>query len=144
MEKPPIGLKTFFWITDIGFILYWLITLLQVIPEELLFKDYDNPILQAWNWSFLPLDLAISATGLASLLLFRREHRSVENAGAHFAYADLLFWAAGYRVLGIAPGFRLAMVATEFVFVVVSTLVSAATDLRKILAGRLTSLVRSA
>jgi len=38
--------------------------LAHVIPESYLFKDYDNPILQAWNWSFLPLDLCISFTDL--------------------------------------------------------------------------------
>jgi hypothetical protein len=43
-----------------------------VIPDELLFKDYDNPILSAWNWSFLPLDLAISATGLTALRRAKR------------------------------------------------------------------------
>jgi hypothetical protein len=65
-------LKFFFLVTDIGFILYWLITLLHLIPPEYLFQDYTNPILTAWNWSFLPLDLFISATGLTSLYLYRR------------------------------------------------------------------------
>ncbi|HNP71669.1 MAG TPA: DUF5360 family protein [Kouleothrix sp.] len=65
-------LKPFFLVTDIGFIAYWLITLLALIPEAYLFKDYHEPLLVAWNWSFLPLDLLISATGLASLLLHRR------------------------------------------------------------------------
>jgi hypothetical protein len=65
-------LKFFFMVTDIGFILYWLITLLHLIPPEYLFQDYTNPILTAWNWSFLPLDLFISATGLTSLYLYRR------------------------------------------------------------------------
>ena len=65
-------LKFFFLITDIGFILYWLITLLHLIPPEYLFQDYTNPILTAWNWSFLPLDLFVSATGLTSLFLYRR------------------------------------------------------------------------
>jgi hypothetical protein len=65
-------LKFFFLVTDIGFILYWLITLLHLIPPEYLFQDYTNPILTAWNWSFLPLDLFVSATGLTSLLLYRR------------------------------------------------------------------------
>lgn len=64
-------LKYYFLVVDIGFILYWAITLLGVIPNEHLFKDYDNPILVAWNWSFLPLDLLISATGLSSLWLWR-------------------------------------------------------------------------
>lgn len=66
-------LKPFFLVTDIGFILYWLITLAHVIPAEYLFQDYTNPILVAWNWSFLPLDLMISATGLLSLYLHKRE-----------------------------------------------------------------------
>jgi hypothetical protein len=72
-EKPKSEfkiLKIFFLVTDIGFILYWLITLLHIIPAEYLFKDYNNPILVAWNWSFLPLDLSISLTGITTLILF--------------------------------------------------------------------------
>lgn len=65
-------LRWFFLVTDIGFIVYWVITAVHLIPKEYLFKDYDNPILMAWNWSFLPLDLFISATGLASLYFYRR------------------------------------------------------------------------
>lgn len=67
-------LKPFFLITDIGFIIYWIITLLHIIPQEYLFKDYSNPIMIAWNWSFLPLDMAISFTGLSSLFLFRKQN----------------------------------------------------------------------
>ena len=55
-----------FLIVDLGFIAYWAITLVGVILDEYLFKDYDKPILSAWNWSFLPLDLAISASGLTA------------------------------------------------------------------------------
>jgi hypothetical protein len=65
-------LRWFFLVTDIGFIVYWTITAIHVIPKDYLFKDYDNPILMAWNWSFLPLDLFISATGLLSLYFYRR------------------------------------------------------------------------
>jgi hypothetical protein len=65
-------LKPFFWFTDIGFIVYWLVTALHLIPPEFLFQDYTNPILTAWNWSFLPLDLLISASGLASLWAYNR------------------------------------------------------------------------
>lgn len=65
-------LRPFFLVVDIGFIVYWLVTLLKIIPADYLFKDYANPILQAWNWSFLPLDLLISATGFYSLFLWRR------------------------------------------------------------------------
>ncbi len=69
-------LKYYFLVVDVGFILYWLITLLGVIPNEYLFKDYNNPILVAWNWSFLPLDLFISGSGLTSLYLWKRNIKS--------------------------------------------------------------------
>jgi hypothetical protein len=58
-------LKTMFVIVDLGFIAYWVCAGLQLFPQDYLFKDYDNPILQAWNASFLPLDLLVSATGLS-------------------------------------------------------------------------------
>lgn len=64
--------RRLFWITDIGFIVYWLITAFRIIPPEYLYTDYADPLLVAWNWSFFPLDLFISATGLASLHAYRR------------------------------------------------------------------------
>jgi len=60
-------LRLLFWITDLGFIAYWLATALHLIPLEGAFKDYADPTLLAWNWSFFPLDLLISATGLYAL-----------------------------------------------------------------------------
>ncbi len=66
-------LKPFFWFADLGFIVYWLITALHLIPAQYLFQDYTNPILTAWNWSFLPLDLAISLSGLSALWAFRQK-----------------------------------------------------------------------
>jgi len=68
------SLRYFFLIVDIGFILYWLITAFSLIPAEYLFNDYQNEILVNWNWSFLPLDLFVSASGLYSLYLFRRKN----------------------------------------------------------------------
>lgn len=64
-------MKPFFLVTDIGFIVYWLVTLFKLIPPVYLFNNYNDPVLVAWNWSFLPLDLLISATGLTSLALHR-------------------------------------------------------------------------
>jgi hypothetical protein len=60
-------LKVVFVVVDVGFVAYWFCALLQLFPEDYLFKDYENPILQAWNFSFLPLDLLVSATGLSSV-----------------------------------------------------------------------------
>ncbi|MFO1524466.1 MAG: DUF5360 family protein [Turneriella sp.] len=73
------SLRIFFLITDIGFILYWVITLIGVIPASYLFKDYLNPILSAWNWSFLPLDLMISFSGLWSLRLMSKADARWKN-----------------------------------------------------------------
>ena len=72
-------LKPFFLVVDIGFIIYWLITLFKLIPAEYLFNDYQNPILVAWNWSFLPLDLLISATGLTSVYLYNQKREEWRN-----------------------------------------------------------------
>lgn len=63
--------------TDIGMLLYWSITALMALsiialPGEWLFKDYHDPRVMAWNWSFLPLDLLLSFTGLWALRLERR------------------------------------------------------------------------
>lgn len=66
-------LKILFLFTDIGFIVYWLITALHLIPLELAFKDYANPILVDWNWSFFPLDMFISLTGFLSLYFLSKK-----------------------------------------------------------------------
>lgn len=61
-------------ITDIGMLAYWCITALMAlsvlsIPGELLFKDYHDPRVVAWNWSFMPLDIIFAITGLWALRL---------------------------------------------------------------------------
>lgn len=61
--------KVIMLLTDLFFILYWAATAFAWFPPEILFQDYHDPMVTAWNWSFLPLDLLISASGLASLLL---------------------------------------------------------------------------
>jgi len=71
-------MKFFFYATDIGFIVYWLVAAFANLPPEYLFKDYDNPIMVAWNWSFLPLDLLISATGLSCLWFTKRNAERAE------------------------------------------------------------------
>lgn len=66
-------LKPLFLIVDIGFITYWLITALHLIPAEYLYNDYTNPILVHWNWSFFPLDIFVSITGLYSIYLKNKQ-----------------------------------------------------------------------
>jgi Family of unknown function (DUF5360) len=68
------SLKYFFLLVDITFIVYWSITALHLIPPEMLYNDYTNPILVHWNWSFFPLDMFISATGLYSVYLSSQQN----------------------------------------------------------------------
>jgi hypothetical protein len=72
-------LRYIFLVTDIGFIIYWLITLLKLIPDEYLYQDYTNELLIAWNWSFFPLDICVSFTGLLSLYLWEKQNDSWEK-----------------------------------------------------------------
>ncbi len=37
------------------------------LQTEWLFRDYADPAVVAWNWSFLPLDLAASFSGLIAV-----------------------------------------------------------------------------
>jgi hypothetical protein len=70
------SLRWFMFITDIGFLAYWMIVFLSLLPNEFLYKDYDNPIMVAWNLSFIPLDIMVSITGLLSIALYRRSHKA--------------------------------------------------------------------
>jgi len=89
-----------FLATDLGFIAYWLVTLLHLVPAEYLFNDYADPMMTAWNWSFLPLDLLVSVTGLTALALERRgdpRFRDFAVISLAFTFASglnaLAFWA---------------------------------------------------
>jgi hypothetical protein len=84
--------KLLMLLTDLGFAAYWLVTALGLIPESWLFKDYHDPLLMAWNWSFLPLDLLVSASGLAGLALVARRHRPrLRAAGRRLMLLSLAF-----------------------------------------------------
>jgi Family of unknown function (DUF5360) len=70
-------LRALFLLTDWGFIVYWTVTALAAahviaLPAEWLFRDYANPSVVAWNWSFLPLDLAASISGLMAVRAARQ------------------------------------------------------------------------
>ncbi|MFD1538617.1 DUF5360 family protein [Nonomuraea guangzhouensis] len=68
----PRTTKALMLVTDVGFVVYFTVTGLGLIPPEWAFADYANPLMADWNWSFLWIDLLASATGLTSLLLLRR------------------------------------------------------------------------
>eukprot|EP01035_Chromulina_nebulosa_P062655 gene62655-85681_t len=62
---------------DIGMLLYWGMAALACcgilhLPVSAMYDGYGTPMIDAWNWSFAPLDLSFALTGLASLALARR------------------------------------------------------------------------
>ena len=96
-------MKPFVLVTDVGFLIYWAVSLLilagvEVVPTAWLFKDYDDPIVYAWNWSFFPLDMVLSICGLLAV----RRH----------ATGDPSWWAANL-LLAIWPCYFLPRLARE-------------------------------
>lgn len=64
--------------TDLGFVVYWAVSALYAaglveIPPDVLFADYHDARAIAWNWSFLPLDLAVTGFGLWALAASRNQ-----------------------------------------------------------------------
>ncbi len=95
-------LKWFFLVVDFSFILYFSATAIGIIPIEYAYSDYTNPILVSWNWSFLPLDIVISLTGLSSIYLHRKGRAEWKSIA--FTRSNILFWVDGHIILGDSPG----------------------------------------
>jgi hypothetical protein len=83
-------LKKFFLLVDLGFILYWTVTYLHLIPNELLFSNYNNPLVVSWNWSFVFIDLLTSITGLVSLVMYSKQN----YLWFYFAFISLVLTSA--------------------------------------------------
>ncbi|WP_198351804.1 DUF5360 family protein [Streptomyces typhae] len=84
------AVKVAMLVTDLGFLAYWSAALLALIPAEYAYKDYGDPVMSDWNYSFLPLDIAASATGLASLFLLRAARSGRPAATARVAWRPLM------------------------------------------------------
>lgn len=80
--KPmPRRLAAALLVTDLAFLAYWSASALQLVgvadvPAAMMYADHLEPRVIAWNWSFLPLDLAFSLTGLAAVSASRRGNAS--------------------------------------------------------------------
>jgi Family of unknown function (DUF5360) len=64
-------------VIDIAFLAYWTFSALVLsgalkVAPSMMYADYDKPSVVAWNWSFLPIDLAFSLTGLSAVVLSKR------------------------------------------------------------------------
>ncbi|MCA3255191.1 MAG: DUF5360 family protein [Alphaproteobacteria bacterium] len=73
----PRGLPTFLRVVDGGMLIYWgfsAIACLGLIvpPSGMMYAGYGTPLIDAWNWSFAPIDVAFAVTGLWSLRLAAR------------------------------------------------------------------------
>ncbi len=89
-------LKWFFAIVDVAFIAYWICTGFHLLPPQYVYRDYLNPILVAWNWSFLPLDTAIVFTGICATIL----HTKSDSRWAVAAIISLsLTFSSGLQAL---------------------------------------------
>ena len=100
--------KAIVWVIDIGFIVYWSLIILRVLPPEVMFEGYEKPEVQAWNWSFLPLDIAAAVTGIvgqtakrcdytvlltSSLVLTSVAGGMALSYWVVLGYFDILWWA---------------------------------------------------
>ena len=63
--------KALLLLVDIALTAYWAAIIAGTIPEQWRFRDYTSPVIQAWNWSFLPLDVLAVGFGAAGLRLVR-------------------------------------------------------------------------
>jgi hypothetical protein len=71
------GLKLALTITDLAFLIYWAVAGLDAsglihLPPDWLYPNAHDPRVVAWNWSFLPLDIAFSVTGLWAVAADKR------------------------------------------------------------------------
>lgn len=74
MSRP---LRLLLLLTDVAFLIYWVVAGLHearllILPDDWLYPNANDPRVKAWNWSFFPLDLAFSATGLAAVAAMQR------------------------------------------------------------------------
>ena len=76
------GTRCLMRVTDWGFLTYWTLVALHLVPPRVLFADYHLASVAAWNWSFLPLDLTASITGLIAIRQPPERSMSAERLAA--------------------------------------------------------------
>lgn len=74
VKAMPVGLASTLRVIDWAMILYWSVMGLACLnvfslPASAMYDGYGQPVIDAWNWSFAPLDLGFAIAGLASLKL---------------------------------------------------------------------------
>jgi hypothetical protein len=64
-------IKLLLTITEVGMIVYWLFAAMLVlgllsVSPELMYSNYQDPLVVSWNWSFFPIDILFAVTGLVA------------------------------------------------------------------------------
>ena len=77
VQRSWPALCAYLLLVDIGLLLYWLVAMADILPPAWLFKGYHDPVISAWNWSFLPLDVLASLTGLAGIAFTRQARTAI-------------------------------------------------------------------
>lgn len=65
---------------DLATLAYWLVAALAAaavvrLPPELMYAGYGERFTDAWNWSFMPLDICFALMGMAAVWRARRGQR---------------------------------------------------------------------
>lgn len=71
------NLLIFLRVADYGMIAYWAFSALACFglfdaPLSWMYAGYGTPHVDAWNWSFMPLDIAFAVLGIWSIKLAQR------------------------------------------------------------------------
>lgn len=73
----PKAMRTTLLVTDYAMLIYWGVLAASALgiaklPAAAMYDGYGTPIIDAWNWSFAPLDILFSVAGLVSVRLSSR------------------------------------------------------------------------
>ena len=68
-QKSVFSWEILLTVTEIGMLAYWVFATLVVlgiitVDPALMYSDYQNPVIVAWNWSFFPIDVLFAVLGL--------------------------------------------------------------------------------
>lgn len=115
-------MKTLLTITEVGMLAYWALAALMAagalpVPPEYMYSDHLNPLVVAWNWSFLPIDIAFALCGLSARFGNLRNAAMLEIIGltlmlcaglmaisfwAFLGAFDPMWWGVNLWLMGLA------------------------------------------
>ena len=72
----PSGLRNSLRVIDYGMLIYWMLSGLSALgiiqlSGQYMYAGYGDPVMEAWNWSFAPLDMLFALSGLYAVSVAR-------------------------------------------------------------------------